>query len=324
MTARAVSLPTAWPANLRRFDIRRDLLAVADLVEQCFADTLDADGRLYIKQMRRTARSNPLTQLASSGPSGWLPMNGFVWVEQGQLVGNLSLIEHRTAGPPIHLIANVAVHPQFRRRGIARALTQAALDEASGLFPAQIWLQVDENNLPAINLYRGMGFLEEVRRSSWRAHPQNGTGNSMPSDIAVHTVRKAYWPRQKAWLAASYPANVRWNLPFQESLLDPGWRGAFQRIFNDRVVKQWAAVQDRQLVGTLSWQSSTLSGDRLWLALPPDPNPEAIRALAQRAFSGLAPERELALNLPADFPAEVLQVCGFRVRRTLIWMRLAK
>lgn len=42
--------------HIRRFDIRRDLNMVADLVELCFADSLDADGRRYIRQMRSTAR----------------------------------------------------------------------------------------------------------------------------------------------------------------------------------------------------------------------------------------------------------------------------
>jgi hypothetical protein len=45
-------------SGLRPFDVRRDLNQVADLVEQCFADTLDPDGQHYLGQMRAAA-GNP-------------------------------------------------------------------------------------------------------------------------------------------------------------------------------------------------------------------------------------------------------------------------
>lgn len=324
MTARAVSLPSPPPTNLRRFDVRRDLLAVADLVEQCFAETLDADGRLYIEQMRRTARSNLVTKLASSSPNGTLPLGGYVWVEQGRLVGNLSLIQYRSSRHPIFLIANVAVHPQFRRRGIARALTQAALEEVGRAGRTQVWLQVDERNPAAIELYRGMRFQEVVRRTSWRVRPRRRADEGASSNVVVSKARQVHWPQQRSWLTASYPASVRWNLPFYKGLLDPGWRGAVQRLFSDRLVHQWAAMRDQQLLAILSWQSSTLSADRLWLAAPTDPDPLAIQALAQQAFAKLDPERELALNLPAGMANEALQANMFNARRTLIWMQFSK
>lgn len=50
MSARALGLHAELKSNLRSFDMRRDLLAVADLVELCFKDSLDADGRMYIRQ----------------------------------------------------------------------------------------------------------------------------------------------------------------------------------------------------------------------------------------------------------------------------------
>ncbi len=42
--------------HLRPLDVQRDLLAVADLIELCFASTMDADGEQYLRQMRRAAR----------------------------------------------------------------------------------------------------------------------------------------------------------------------------------------------------------------------------------------------------------------------------
>src|SRR3972149_2661349 len=120
MSAQALTLPKPKASQLRPFDLRRDLLPVADLVELCFAESLDADGRLYIRQMRQAA-AGPGMALGSA-----TSMSGFVWVEEGSLVGNLSLIPHHYGRRRLYLIANVAVHPDHRRHGIARTLTQAA------------------------------------------------------------------------------------------------------------------------------------------------------------------------------------------------------
>lgn len=53
--------------------------------------------------------------------------SGFVWEENGQIIGNLSLIPSTKGGRRVVVIANVAVHPDHRRRGIAHELTQRAL-----------------------------------------------------------------------------------------------------------------------------------------------------------------------------------------------------
>ena len=59
MATLSKSLPQAKTSeNIRPFDAYRDLGAVADLIEICFADTLDADGRGYLQRMR-SASSQP-------------------------------------------------------------------------------------------------------------------------------------------------------------------------------------------------------------------------------------------------------------------------
>ena len=81
--------------NLRPFNVARDLKQVADLVELCFADTLDYDGQRYLRQMRSAARNPGYLRwaglIAERAP---LPLSGYVWVEDGQLVGNLTLIPY--------------------------------------------------------------------------------------------------------------------------------------------------------------------------------------------------------------------------------------
>ena len=84
--------PSAVKKHLRPFDVRRDLGEVADLVELCFADTLDPDGRDYLRRMRSAAKSSSLLGMAQGWSSA--PMTGFIWEENERIVGNLSLIPY--------------------------------------------------------------------------------------------------------------------------------------------------------------------------------------------------------------------------------------
>ena len=63
-------------------------------------------------------------------------------------------------------ILNIAVHPDFRKRGVATALLKNEL--ASG---ANYVLEVRESNVPAQTLYRKLGFVEIGRRAKYYSHP---------------------------------------------------------------------------------------------------------------------------------------------------------
>jgi hypothetical protein len=108
-----------YSPNIRPLLKRKDLNAVANLVEMCFADTMDPDGRDYIKHLRFLAEghtgwgANPFEQLL-------LPVQGFLWEQDGLIIGNLTLIPFSSLGKRYYLIANDATHPGYRRQGIAR------------------------------------------------------------------------------------------------------------------------------------------------------------------------------------------------------------
>lgn len=325
MSAQALAVHNAPPANLRTFDLSRDLLAVADLVELCFKETLDADGRLYIRQMRRTANSGRLLSLAeaASGSTN-TPPGGFVWIEADTLVGNLSLIPVHAQGIIRYLIANVAVHPDFRRKGIARSLTQAAIARAEQSGAKEIWLQVDEDNLAAQALYQKMGFANHAHRVSWQARPQPSRVPSSNGTIEVGLRQRAEWEQHQAWLNEIYPLSIRWNLPMDIKQFQPGWRGSFQRFLGERRSTQWAAHKDGKLLALLTWQSSSLQSDRLWLATSKHDEVEALPALLTHAHMNLRPARNLILNYPAGRANSMFEEAGYTQLRGLIWMQHAK
>ncbi len=66
-------------------------------------------------------------------------------------------------------ILTLAVLPEARRRGLARALLQAAMAEAAALGAAAMLLEVGEANAAARALYHGAGFLPVGRRRAYYA-----------------------------------------------------------------------------------------------------------------------------------------------------------
>src|SRR5687768_16478612 len=126
LTARAEAHP-----HLRPLNMLRDLPAVADLIELCFATTMDSEGQRYVQDMRRAGSDASFMRWATRmAETTSLPLTGYVWEEAGRIVGNSSLVPFRHKQQRMYLIANVGVHPDFRRRGIARALTERALQHA--------------------------------------------------------------------------------------------------------------------------------------------------------------------------------------------------
>jgi ribosomal-protein-alanine N-acetyltransferase len=77
-------------------------------------------------------------------------------------------------------ILSVAVAARAQGRGFARALLNLHLGRLAGLSVRAVFLEVDENNTPAIRLYDRAGFREVARR------PNYYTGdNGKPSTALV-------------------------------------------------------------------------------------------------------------------------------------------
>jgi len=67
---------------------------------------------------------------------------------------------------------NVAVHPDYRRRGIAEKLVLALVEGLKEQGSHCLTLEVRASNLPAITLYEKLGFSEIGRRKNYYRNPK--------------------------------------------------------------------------------------------------------------------------------------------------------
>ena len=310
--------------NLRPFDPRRDLNGVADLVELCFADTLDADGRRYIDQMRNVARYPTYLRWATlTNENTSAPLMGFVWVESGRVVGNLSLIPFRLDRRRSFLIANVAVTPGYRRQGIAHTLTMTALKHCRQMGAYTVWLHVRQENAAAIRLYESLGFRERARRTTWESTERFGTntGNGLtPTGISITRATSKEWFQIRFWLEHNYPSEIRWHLPYDPSALRVDLWGSLYRLIMDIELRLWVASYRQQWIGMLAWQPFQSQADFLWFASAPENEDLAARTLIPHLYRQVGNRRRFILDYPAVQAVRAFTDSGLHAYQTLIWM----
>jgi len=314
-------IPQKPDSHLRRLEVPGDLSSVADLIDLCFQGNMDEDGLDYLKHIRKAASDSKLVKwILAAGELVSFPLHGFVWLENNTIVGNLSLIpffwQHRWR----FLIANVAVHPEYRQRGIGRALTKKAVEHAQSLGHRDIWLHVRAGNIPAIRLYESLGFIERTLRATW----QNATPTKQQPifpDIHITKRRKGDWEFQKKYLNACYPEEVAWNLNYKEENFKPGIFPSMLNFLNDRDMKQWVARSSHQVLGTAIWEPTHQFADTIWLGISNHDQEPIVESLLKTIANELDGGRPLSINFPAYSAEIAFRNAGYRLIHNLIWMQ---
>ena len=96
------------------------------------------------------------------------------WVVEGNISGSLHLVAMLVMWiilDEAH-IATLAVHPEFRRKGVARRLLETALNEVYDEGARRAFLEVRAGNLAALQMYNTLGF-EVVGRRPRYYHDNN-------------------------------------------------------------------------------------------------------------------------------------------------------
>lgn len=324
MSSITVPIKVEEHPHVRPLNVIRDLSAVADLIELCFSPTMDNEGQRYLSDMRRASRDDGFLRWASRmTETTSLPLTGYVWEQDGRIIGNASLIPFRDRGQRVHLIANVAVHPDYRRRGIAQILTQRCIKHAQAKKTSAVWLHVRDDNLGAIRLYTNLGFQEISRRTTWYVRTDLYPPKMDMDDMEIVPRHARFWPLQQDWLRRLYPEALSWYHSWNFTSLRPGLMNWLYLLFVDYNIKQWAAVRGDELLATLTWMPHGGRSESLYAAINPASSGEdgALMQLLIHARRSLSTHSRLTLDFPAGEMTQAITSAGFKPRRTLIWMR---
>lgn len=308
--------------HIRAIRLREDLKQIADLIEICFSQNIDDEGRQYIKHIRQTAINYSGLILENTTPeNSTLPFHGYVWVEHGAIIGNLTLIPLRNKDKGSYFVANIAVHPEYRGKGIGRQLTERAIRHVREHQGKQIYLQVRDDNPVAVHIYQELKFDEINRRTMWVYRPGMHQNLPLLQTVKVTSRLKEDWQQQKLWLQALYPKEIHWNIPFRLEKMEPTFSNWLYRFFYGEPQRTWAARKNSKLIGTVTLERSSELHDYLWLASSPIWEEEVIEAVFPVIQRSVFFPKRLAVNYPAGRARASFERVNMKELNTLIWMK---
>lgn len=170
---------------IRRFDPGRDVGALVELLESAFGAELMPRDRQWLDELGRLAdlAGTRLGLVVRLVPQLAANLDGFVIEREGRILANASVMRGRDG---VWAVANVVTRPEARRQGLALRLMREAVQSAREGGGRELHLQVRDDNEPARELYRGLGF-RCIGSSTWLLAPAGraGRGDGVPRDTSV-------------------------------------------------------------------------------------------------------------------------------------------
>jgi len=187
--------------SLRPFRLPNDLTLMVDLLPKSFQYPENPEWSLqedetenFLSMVNTARRLWPLfSVLFKTSPSLRDALHGFIWEEDGTPAGMVNI--SRDGSTDDWAIANVGVLPEFRRRGIARKLVEAAIGLAREHRAEHILLDVISGNTPAYDLYVALGFAH-FSSSTTLLHdaPTAATPDCpMPKEYTITRLATTHW-----------------------------------------------------------------------------------------------------------------------------------
>lgn len=315
--------------GIRPFDISRDLRAVAELISVSFASELDDRGSAALREMRTMSHFGGLLGILnrSTGEFNDL-LNGFVWVEQGHVVGNIT-VQRADKYATRWQIANVAVSPAFRGRGISRRLMQVAIDHAARAGGLWAVLQVFESNQVARHLYESLDFWGVGGTMELRA-PRAPVVRDQP----VHPLLKQFslsdWQAMYELVNHQLGAQAQWwrsirrtdfQATFEDQMSEWFWRVVGRGVTYRRAIQDSSRFEAALLLDARRWRGEHTM--QLWVR--PEQYGLYDRPLIDWALWRLQnyPRWPIRISINTEHRSAIdyLARSGFLPQRTLITMR---
>ena len=333
ISARPMTAPTVEQDGVRPVNLRTDLRPLADLIELVFVDSMDTYGRSAVREMRYLSHLGyGLNLIARMNELALGISLGFVYVKDGKLIGNVSLYP---ANFPKELgetciLANVGVHPDCQRRGIAHELMDASLMMIRKRGAARVILQVNFNNIPAQRLYERHGFFYERAWQVWRRSGFLRSPASADRRFHITRLRPGEWASEYALAEAARPnkrGGLGWLKPVHKSAFySPPWKRLLDLVSLNSVERLIIRDENSEEILASCWleKEASFGSIRARLFTSPQfhPRPYA-EALVNNIVSRFN-RATIVFEHPRDDEAvnDLLKYHQFTVKRELWHMRL--
>lgn len=117
---------------------------------------------------RIAAIQDAAPEAAHWNPADYLQYRVEVFEEDGRIAG---FSAYREVAPGEFELLNLAVSPDFRRRGVGRRLVESLLGKARTSSSVSVFLEVRESNLAARGFYKSLKFQELGFRPNYYYDP---------------------------------------------------------------------------------------------------------------------------------------------------------
>jgi GNAT superfamily N-acetyltransferase len=307
----------------RPFNPARDLKQVVNLLRIAFPEELGESEALWLQDLETLGTFMPLIWFLNhvNVMLGRL-LYGFVWIEDGQIVGNVTISR---LSPQNWLISNVAVHPDYRRRGIARGLMVASVDWIRDRAARWISLEVRRDNVTARSLYQNLGFVLVKGTTEMERYSNEPVRHSAPPEgYQLRPARSTDGSKIFELVRQVTPELVQRIAPIRRHDFQVGRVNRFidglHWVIGLPTNLRWVVTDaDEQVVAALKVQVGGRQ-HRLLFLIHPDIPGLLEETLVTQALQVLSRQRGIIrATVDADQPATIaaLQAYGFRQIRTL-------
>lgn len=322
-------------SGIRPFDVGRDLRPVAELIADAFTTELDPRGQAALREMRLMSHLSGLLKLLSRSTSELTDVfNGYVWVESGKIVGNVTVQRADKYGNRWQ-IANVAVAPAYRGRGIARRLMDRALSHVTNVDGRWAVLQVYDHNLPARRLYADLGFEEVGAMVDLQLAHVPEEVPFPPAQESFHAFAAQEWQPLYELVTTQLNAQAQWwrairradfQMPLEQQLTEWFWQMVGRQQVYRRCFQSIRRFEAALVLTATRWRGPHQM--ELWVR--PEQYGQYERYLVQWALATLAgksarryPSTAVKLTLSRDHQAGLAaaESFGFQRQQTLVTMR---
>jgi ribosomal protein S18 acetylase RimI-like enzyme len=313
-------------SGLRPFNPLQDIRPMVELIELSFAADLDPQSRQMLREMRTLSYlGGPLLWLLTkTSPTLRNFFSGYVWLEEGRIVGNITV--HQRWGHKGWFISNLAVHPDYRRRGIADRLMVEGMELARKRGAKRVSLEVRAKNLAAQKLYERLGFTKVGSMSKMRLEKVDRISPVPHGGYEIRIVKPNEWRKRYQLAEEVFSSEAKKITPVKEEdyRLNFGQRlmAGIGDLLKGQTVRHWAAQRDDRFLALLTLRTGgSFTSHSLTMMVHPDHQGKVEEMLLTEALSTLRayPSRPLSAEIQSSYEEAVgiFREYGFVEEETL-------